>query len=70
MVIHLLSRNTSVSRSLISLRFILRRLRWDYSLKLDDFEKKYRAARKPAQPLRNPCEISSELVFFTDKKVI
>jgi hypothetical protein len=38
-------------------------LSWDCRLILDDFEKKYRAARKP-------CEVSSELVFFTDKKVI
>jgi hypothetical protein len=27
---------------------------------LDDFAKKYRAAGKPAQPLRNPCEVSGE----------
>jgi hypothetical protein len=31
---------------------------------LDDFDKKYRAAA-----LRSPGEVSSELVFFNDKKV-
>jgi hypothetical protein len=38
---------------------------------LDDFEKKYRAARKPAQPrYAIPASVSSEQVFVNDKKVI
>jgi hypothetical protein len=33
---------------------------------LDDFEKKYRAARAAA--LRIPCAVSSELIFFNEKR--